>query len=261
MSPGGEAMKGKRLAGKYAVITGGAVGIGRTTALSFGDEGADVVIADLDGERGEKTAVEVGAKGVKARAFVADVTSRLAVEKMFSEASEFMGGVDILVTCAGGYTKYGKFEDIAEDEWDRMIELNLKSVYLCCKAVLPFMKERGWGRIINLGSRAGRSASGGTSPAHYGSAKGAVSILTQYIAKEVGPYGITANTVAPSTTLTERVEKLLTAEKREMFIKDCPLGYLAQPEEISGVITFLASDESRYITGATIDVNGGRLML
>ena len=254
-------MKGKRLAGKYAVITGGAVGIGRTTALSFGDEGADVVIADLDGERGEKTAVEVGAKRVKARSFVADVTSRLAVEKVFSEARDFMGGIDILVTCAGGYTKYGKFEDIAEDEWDRMIELNLKSVYLCCKAVLPFMKERGWGRIINLGSRAGRSASGGTSPAHYGSAKGAVSILTQYIAKEVGPYGITANTVAPSTALTERVEKLLTPEKREMFIADCPLGYLAQPEEISGVITFLASDESRYITGATIDVNGGRLML
>ncbi|NIO09608.1 MAG: SDR family NAD(P)-dependent oxidoreductase, partial [Deltaproteobacteria bacterium] len=216
-------MKGKRLAGKHAVITGGAVGIGRTTALSFGDEGADVVIADIDGERGEKTAVEVGAKGVKARAFVADVTSRLAVEKMFSEASEFLGGVDILVTCAGGYTKYGKVEDIVEDEWDRMIELNLKSVYLCCKAVLPFMKERGWGRIINLGSRAGRSASGGASPAHYGSAKGAVSILTQYIAKEVGPYGITANTVAPSTTMTERVRKLLTPEKEAMFIEDCPL--------------------------------------
>ena len=254
-------MKGKRLAGRCAVITGGAVGIGRATALSFGEEGAHVVIADLDREHAEETAAEVSAKEVKARAFVADVTSRLAVEKMFSEASEFMGGVDILVTCAGGYTKYGEFEDIEEDEWDRMIELNLKSVYLCCKAVLPYMKERGWGRIINLGSRAGRSAIGGTSPAHYGSAKGAVGILTQYIAKEVGPYGITANTVAPGTALTERVEKLLTPEKREMFTKDCPLGYLAQPEEISGVITFLASDESRYITGATIDVNGGRLML
>jgi 3-oxoacyl-[acyl-carrier protein] reductase len=254
-------MKGKRLAGRCAVITGGAVGIGRATALSFGEEGAHVVIADLDREHAEETAAEVSAKEVKARAFVTDVTARVDVEKMFSEASEFMGGVDILVTCAGGYTKYGKFEDIAEDEWDRMIELNLKSVYLCCKAVLPYMKERGWGRIITLGSRAGRSAIGGTSPAHYGSAKGAVAILTQYIAKEVGSYGITANTIAPGTTLTERVEKLLTPEKREMFIKDCPLGYLAQPEEISGVITFLASDEGCYITGATIDVNGGRLML
>ena len=254
-------MKGKRLAGKCAVITGGAVGIGRTTALSFGDEGADVVIGDLDGERAEKAAVKVGAKGVEARAFVADVTARLAVEKMFSEASEFMGGIDILVTCAGGYTKYGKFEDIPEDEWDRMIELNLKSVYLCCKAVIPFMKVRGWGRIINLGSRAGRSASAGAAPAHYASAKGAVSILTQYIAKEVGPYGITANTVAPSTTLTERVRKLLTPEKEARFIEDCPLSRLAEPEEIADVVTFLASDESRYITGATIDVNGGRLML
>ncbi len=254
-------MKDKRLEGKHAVITGGAVGIGRATALSFGEEGAHVVIADLDREHAKETAAEVSAKGVKARAFVTDVTARLDVEKMFSEAAEFMGGIDILVTCAGGYTKYGRFEDIEEDEWDRMIELNLKSVYLCCKAVIPFMKERGWGRIINLGSRAGRSASAGTSPAHYGSAKGAVSILTQYIAKEVGPYGITANTIAPSTTLTERVRKLLTPEKEEMFIADCPLGRLAEPDEITGVITFLASDESRYITGATIDVNGGRLML
>lgn len=247
--------------GKCAVITGGALGIGRATALSFGDEGAHVVIADLDRERAEETAGEVSAKGVKAKAIPTDVTSRQEVEKMFTEAREFMGRIDILVTCAGGFTKYGKFEDIEEDEWDRMIELNLKSVYLCCKGVIPFMKDRGWGRIVNLGSRAGRSASAGTSPAHYASAKGAVSILTQYIAKEVGVYGITVNTVAPSTTLTERVRRLLTPEKEEVFIKGCPLGRLAKPEEIADVVTFLAGDESRYITGATIDVNGGRLML
>jgi NAD(P)-dependent dehydrogenase (short-subunit alcohol dehydrogenase family) len=180
---------------------------------------------------------------------------------MFTEAREFMGGIDILVTSAGGYTVYDKFEDITEDEWDRMIELNLKSVFLCCRAVIPFMKEMGWGRIINLGSRAGRSASSGIAPAHYASAKGAVSILTQYIAKELGPYGITANTVAPSTTLTERVRKLLTPEKEARFIEDCPLGRLAEPEEIADIVVFLAGDESRYITGATIDVNGGRVML
>ncbi len=180
---------------------------------------------------------------------------------MVSEADAFMGDVDILVTCAGGYHAYAVFEDIIEDDWDRVIELNLKSVYLCCKAVLPYMKTRGWGRIINLGSLAGRSTSAGTSPAHYASAKAAVSILTQYIAKDAGPYGITANTIAPGTTLTDRVDKLLTPEKREIFTKACPLGHLAQPNEIAGVIVFLASDESRYITGATIDVNGGRLML
>ncbi len=141
------------------------------------------------------------------------------------------------------------------------MNVNLKSVYLCCKAVLPYMKKEGWGRIINLGSLAGRSTSAGTSPAHYASAKAAVSMMTQYLAKDIGPYGITANTIAPGTTLTERVKNLLTPEKKELFTKACPLGRLAQPEEISDVITFLASNESRYITGATIDVNGGRLML
>ena len=127
--------------------------------------------------------------------------------------------------------------------------------------MVPFMKTGGWGRIINLGSLAGRSTSAGTSPAHYAAAKAAVSMMTQYLAKDIGPYGITANTIAPGTTLTERVKNLLTPEKKELFTKACPLGRLAQPEEISDVITFLASNESRYITGATIDVDGGRLML
>lgn len=251
----------KRLEGKCAVITGGAGGIAAASALSFADEGATIAVVDLDTEGVEKTTAQIAAKGVKAKAYIADVTSRHAVESMFSEAAEFMGGIDILVTCAGGYKAYANFEEITEDEWDRVIELNLKSVYLCCRAVIPYMKMKKWGRIINLGSLAGRSASAGTSPAHYASAKAAVSMLTQYIAKEVAPYGITANTVAPGTTLTERVKKLLTPEKQEMFTKACPLGRLAEPEEIAQVILFLASDDSRYITGATIDVNGGRLML
>jgi NAD(P)-dependent dehydrogenase (short-subunit alcohol dehydrogenase family) len=204
---------------------------------------------------------KVVSKGGKARAFVIDVTSREEVETLMSSADAFMGGIDILVTCAGGYKAYAGFEDIGEDDWDRVIDVNLKSVYLCCKAVLPFMKTGGWGRIINLGSLAGRSTSAGTSPAHYASAKAAVSMMTQYIAKDVGPHGITANTIAPGTTMTDRVKKMLTPEKKEMFTKACPLGRLAQPEEISDVITFMATDESRYITGATIDVNGGRLML
>jgi len=254
-------MKSGRLMGKCAVITGGASGIGQATAHSFGDEGAKVVIADIEGEKAEKVARAVAAKGVKARAFTTDVTSRPEVEKMFSQAAEFLGGIDILVNCVGGWTAYEKFENITEEQWERMLDLNLKTVYLCCRAVIPFMKAKGWGRIINLGSLAGRSTSAGTSPASYGTAKGAVSILTQYIAKELGPLGITANTVAPGTTLTERTLRTLTPERKELFIKATPVGRLAEPEDISGVITFLASDESRYINGTTIDVNGGRLML
>jgi 3-oxoacyl-[acyl-carrier protein] reductase len=254
-------MEPRRLEGKCAVITGAAGGIAISTALSFAAQGAAVSLTDIDQAGVEKTVSKVVSKGGKARAFVIDVTSREEVETLMSSADAFMGGIDILVTCAGGYKAYAGFEDIGEDDWDRVIDVNLKSVYLCCKAVLPYMKTGGWGRIINLGSLAGRSTSAGTSPAHYASAKAAVSMLTQYIAKDTGPHGITANTIAPGTTLTERVKNLLTPDKIEMFTKACPLGRLAQPEEISDVITFLASDESRYITGATIDVNGGRLML
>ena len=254
-------MKNGRLIGKCAIITGAATGIGRATALSFGDEGAKVAIIDLDRQGAERTALLLTEKGASAKAFIADVTSRVDVERVFAECADFLKRLDILVNCVGGWTGYQRLEDINEENWDRMIDLNLKSVYLCCHAAIPLMKGRGWGRIINLGSLAGRSTSAGTSPAHYGAAKAAVSVLTQYIAKEVGPYGITANTVAPGTTLTERAKKGLTPEKKEMFTKACPLGHLAEPEEISDVITFLASDASRYITGATIDVNGGRLML
>jgi NAD(P)-dependent dehydrogenase (short-subunit alcohol dehydrogenase family) len=254
-------MVAERLKGKNAIITGAAGGIAIATALSFADEGANVVLTDINAEGMEQTVREVAERGVKVRAITADVTSRQSVEDMVSEADGYMQGVDILVTCAGGYHAYGTFEEIEEQDWDQVIALNLKSVYLCCKAVIPYMKKGEWGRIINLGSLAGRSTSAGTSPAHYASAKAAVSMMTQYLAKDMGPYGITANTVAPGTTLTDRVKNLLTPEKKEMFTKACPLGHLAEPDEISGVITFLASDESRYITGATIDVNGGRLML
>lgn len=254
-------MNSKRLTGKCAIITGSAGGIAIATALSFAREGARIVLIDIDRKGLEETADRVAEEGATVKSCVTDVTSRKEVQQTFSEAADFMGGIDILVTCAGGYHAYANFEDITEADWDHVIDLNLKSVFLCCHTVIPFMKARGWGRIINLGSLAGRSTSAGTSPAHYASAKAAVSMLTQYIAKEIAPYSITANTVAPGTTLTERVKKLLTPEKQEMFTKICPVGYLAEPEDISGLITFLASEESRYITGSTIDVNGGRLML
>ena len=251
----------KRLKDRCAVITGAAGGIAHATALSFASEGADMVLTDINGAGMEEISGRVSSKGVKVKTLAADVTRRRDVEKLFADANDLLGRIDILVTCAGGYHAYAKFEEIAEEEWDRVIEVNLKGVYLCCKAVIPYMKSGGWGRIINLGSLAGRTTSAGTSPAHYASAKAAVSMLTQYIAKDLGPSGITANTVAPGTTLTERVKKLLTPEKRELFTKASPLGYLAEPEDIAGIITFLASEESRYMTGTTIDVNGGRVML
>ena len=249
-----------RLGGKRALITGAGGGIAQATARAFARDGAELVLSDLDSDSLEPLVGPLRDGGCLVTTKSADLTKRSDVEDL-AECGRALGGIDILVTCAGGYTSYAGFEDISEDDWDDVIALNLKTVFLCCRAVLPMMKAAGWGRIINLGSLAGRSTSGGTSPAHYGAAKAGVSVLTQYIAKDVAPFGITANTVAPGTTMTARVRNVLTPEKKKMFVERTPVGRLAEPDDIAGLITFLASDESRYITGATIDINGGRLML
>jgi 3-oxoacyl-[acyl-carrier protein] reductase len=250
-----------RLSGRRALITGAGGGIAHATALRFAADGAIVALTDIDIAAARKTADAVTAAGGRSEAIQADVTDRASVDALMKSAAVAMGGIDILVTCAGGYKAYANFEQIAEDDWDRVIALNLKSVYLCCHAVLPYMKQTRWGRIVNLGSLAGRSTSAGTSPAHYASAKAAVAMMTQYIAKDVATHGITANTIAPGTTNTDRVRNLLTPEKEQAFVRMTPVGYLAEPTDIANVIAFMASDEARYITGATIDVNGGRLML
>lgn len=250
----------KRLDGKRALITGAAGGIAQAIAADFAGQGAELVLTDLSIEPVEPFAASLQVAGPQPLLVSADLTRRSDVENL-AEQGKSIGGIDILVTCAGGYSSYANFDEIEEDDWDRVIDINLKSVFLCCRAVLPMMKDAGWGRIINLGSLAGRSTSAGTSPAHYATAKAGVSMMTQYIAKDVAPFGITANTVAPGTTKTDRVRNMLTPEKESLFVGRTPIGRLAEPEDIAGVVTFLASDESRYITGTTIDVNGGRLML
>jgi NAD(P)-dependent dehydrogenase (short-subunit alcohol dehydrogenase family) len=253
--------KGPRLAGRRALITGAAGGIAQQTAREFAREGAQLLLTDLTTAALAPLVAELEAKGTIVATHAADLTKRADVEALVAHGVATLGGLEILVTCAGGYNAYANFEDIGEDDWDRVLDLNLKTVFLCCRAVIAPMKAAGWGRIINLGSLAGRSTSAGSSPAHYATAKAGVSIMTQYIAKDLAPFGITANTIAPGTTVTDRVRNVLTPEKEQKFVASTPVGRLAQPEDISGVITFLASDESRYITGATLDVNGGRLML
>ncbi len=252
---------GPRLAGRRALITGAAGGIAQETARSFAREGAQLLLTDLTTATLAPLVAELEAAGAFVATHAADLTKRGDVEALVAHGVATLGGLEILVTCAGGYNAYANFEDIAEEDWDRVLDLNLKTVFLCCRAVIPAMKAAGWGRIINLGSLAGRSTSAGSSPAHYATAKAGVSIMTQYIAKDLAPFGITANTVSPGTTVTDRVRTVLTAEKEQKFVASTPVGRLAQPDDIAGVICFLASEDSRYITGATLDVNGGRLML
>lgn len=249
------------LEGKRAVITGAGGGLALATAMRFAAEGVKMALVDLNLDGATAATDKVNAAGGEAIALKADVTNATSVKKMYANAAEHMGGIDILITCAGGFTVYGDFEELEEDDWDRVIALNLKSVFLCCQAVIPYMKPNGWGRIVNLGSAAGRSMNGGKAPAHYGTAKAGVTMLTQHVAKDTAPYGITANTVTPSTTKTQRVLNLLTPEITEDFVRVTPVGYIAEPEDIVGLIVFLSSDDARYITGATYDVNGGRLMM
>lgn len=251
----------QRFAGRRVLITGAGGGIARATALRLATEGAAVALSDINLAAAQTLADEVRAIGGSAVAVAADVTSEASIQDMIAQSVEALGGIEGLVTCAGGYTSYAQFDEVTIDDWDQVITLNLRSVFLCCQAVLPAMKEAGWGSIVNLGSLAGRSTSAGSSPVHYASAKAAVSMMTQYLAKDVAPFGITANTVAPGTTRTARVDALLTPEKEERFAAMTPIGRLAEPDDIVGTIAFLLSDDARYITGTTIDVNGGRLML
>lgn len=224
-------------------------------------EGASIALTDLHLEAAQALADDVRAIGGQAFACAGDVTDEQSVTSLVAQAVDELGGLEGLVTCAGGYTSYARFDEISAADWDSVIALNLRSVFLCCQAVLPAMKESGWGSIVNLGSLAGRSTSAGSSPAHYAAAKAAVSMMTQYLAKDVAEHGITANTVAPGTTRTARVDALLTPEKEARFAGMTPVGRLAEPDDIVGTIAFLLSDDARYVTGTTIDVNGGRLML
>lgn len=251
----------ERFSGRRVLITGAGGGIARSTALRLAAEGASLALTDINLEAAQTLADDVQSAGGTAFACAADVTLQPSVEQMIDQTVDALGGLEGLVTCAGGYTSYGRFDEIKADDWDQVIALNLRSVFLCCTAVLPAMKKSGWGSIVNLGSLAGRSTSAGSSPAHYAAAKAAVSMMTQYLAKDVAQFGITANTVAPGTTRTARVDALLTPDKEERFAKMTPMGRLAEPEDIVGTIAFLLSNDARYVTGTTIDVNGGRLML
>jgi 3-oxoacyl-[acyl-carrier protein] reductase len=248
------------LAGKVAVVTGAGQGLGEAIARRLADEGACVAIVDRDTERARGVAAACAEAGRAAFAIAADVTDLTAVEGMVAEVTRRIGAPHILVNNVGGFEKSKTIRDIAEDEWDTVIRLNLKSAYLCSRAVLPAMIERRWGRIINLGSQAARSITN-LLAAHYAAAKGGILALTRHLAFEVGQYGITVNVVAPGIVLTERVRRNRSSEQVAHILGQIPIGRLGLPEDTAAAVAFLASEEAGYITGATLDVNGGIVMM
>jgi NAD(P)-dependent dehydrogenase (short-subunit alcohol dehydrogenase family) len=252
------------LTGQVALVTGAAGGLGWAFCRALAAAGADLALVDLHEDGLAAVAAEVQERGRRAVTLVIDVSQAAAVKAGVTQAALELGGIDILVNSAGGslYTPKA-VEAITEADWDRVLGVNLKGAFLCCQAVLPFMRGRGGGRIINISSIGGRTASPVTGVA-YAAAKAGLIGLTRRLAKEVGPDGITVNAIAPGTVLSgERMIHLwaeLSPEEQGRILAEVPLGRLSTPEEQAAVLLFLASPAARYITGAVIDVNGGRFM-
>lgn len=248
------------LNGRVAAITGAAQGIGAATARAFAQQGAHVALLDIDGSGAKKVADSITGKKGRAVPVHVDVTDESSVARAVAAVAAEFGGLDVLVNCAGGYGRLATVEDMPVEEWDRTVALNLRSVFLVSKAAIPHLKKSKAGRIINVSSISGRQVTVSSSPA-YGSAKAAVIQLTRFLAQQLGPDGITANAIAPITTLTPRVAALRTEAEVERIAALVPLKRLAEPEDHAEAMLFLASDSASYLNGITLDVNGGRVMM
>jgi 3-oxoacyl-[acyl-carrier protein] reductase len=246
-----------KLSGKKALVTGGARGIGQAIALAFAKEGADVAVLDLRADDAGATAAEISALGVQGLAVVAD----LGQENQISEAIETVirqfGRIDILVNNAG-IESASDVADMSTDMWDKMMLINLRSVFLCTRAVLPAMIERRSGRIINVSSQLAHK--GAKQLSHYAAAKAGVIGFTRSLAYEIGDKGITANSICPGPVDTELFRSLPDSFK-EAKIAELPIGRAAHVSEIAPCAVLLASDEGSYFLGATLNPNGGDYMI
>lgn len=250
----------RKLTGKVALVTGAARGMGRATALKLAENGAIVVVNDINAEGSEEVASAIRFAGGTAMSFTADISDLKQVQSMVKAIQDELGTIDILVNNAGILRTTRPLEDIEEDEWDLMMKVNVKGVFNCTKAVLPIMKAQRSGKIVNVSSSAGRATStfGG---AHYTTAKAALLGLTRHTAREVAPFGINVNATAPGSMDTDMVRELATPEHIETERENNLLGRLGTAEDEANLVLFLVSDEASYITGATVDLNGGDLMM
>jgi 3-oxoacyl-[acyl-carrier protein] reductase len=248
------------LKNQVALITGASSGIGYATALAMAREGARVGVNYHKNKAGADQAVaEIGKAGGEAHAIRADVTSADEVEEMVESVRNRWGRIDILVNNAGDLLGRHMLSDMTEDYWEQIMDLNLKSVFLCVKQVWEEMAERKSGNIINMASIAGRNG-GGPGSGAYATAKGGLTTYTKSLAKELAPHGIRVNGVAPGVIATPYHERYSPPEVFQKFIASIPLGRAGTSEEIASVVVFLASPAASYIVGETIEVNGGMLM-
>ena len=251
-----------KLAGEVAVVTAAGQRLGEAIAKTLAREGASVAVVDINPSGAGRVGSEIEARGGSALALRSDVTSAAEVAAMVKSVLERWGTIDILVNGAGGFHRFAPITEIEEEEWDRVIALNLKTAFLCCKAVAGIMMERKKGRIISISSGAG-IAPNPYAPSYlpYGAAKAGLIGLTKHLAKQLGQYGITANCVVPGTTLTPRVRKVRDAASIERIAAMNPMRHLVEPEDCAEAVLFLASAAARYVTGVSLNVNAGNLIV
>ncbi|HEX4207354.1 MAG TPA: SDR family NAD(P)-dependent oxidoreductase [Ktedonobacteraceae bacterium] len=246
-----------RFTGKVALVTGAGSqrGIGRATALALAKEGAKVTITDIVADNVKKVASELNEIG-PAVGEVADVRDKQAMVQVVKKTTERFGGLDILVNVAG-ITRPTPFQNISEEEYDLVLDINLKGTFLTTQAAVPALLARGGGAIISLASVSGQRGGGVFGTSAYSASKAGVMGLTKALARELSPRGIRVNCLAPSMIDTDISGGLLTEEREAELAKDTLLGRIGTTEDVVKCILFLASDESAYLTGVTLDVNGG----
>jgi 3-oxoacyl-[acyl-carrier protein] reductase len=248
------------LNGKVALVTGSSSGIGRAAAEALSASGAKVAINFHRNETGANAArAQITAAGGSAIVIQADVTRASEVQALVEQTVAEFGPIDILVNNAGSLVERLKILELTEERWDEVIDLNLKSAFLCSRAVAASMMERKTGAIINVSSIAGRNG-GALGSIHYSTAKGGVITFTKGLAKELGAYGVRVNAVSPGVIDTPYHEQFSSPEMMKTYAGMIPLGRIGTPAEVAKVICFLASDAASYLAGETIEINGGMFM-
>jgi NAD(P)-dependent dehydrogenase (short-subunit alcohol dehydrogenase family) len=247
-----------KLEGKSAIVTGGAAGIGKSIALALADEGANVAIADVQIEKAQSVAVQIKAKGRKSVAIQCDVGDSAQVDRMVAQAAEELGGLHILVNNEAVISQ-GSFWTLSDADWNRILRNNLSSVFYCSRAAAKVMiAQKQGGRIINMSSIHATLSEPQAGP--YTAAKGGIEAFARTMATELAPYKILVNCVAPGATYSELTTPMYTEAVKEALFQRVPLREIAQPEWIAAGVVFLACDDSRYMTGQVLTLDGGYVM-
>ncbi len=248
------------LAGRVAVVTGGSKGIGAATCRALAANRARVAVVAREQAAIDALVEELRARGTEAIGVSANMVSAPEIERMRDTVESELGPADILIPFAGGFGRHTPIWEIDESEWHDVIESNLTSTFLTCKAFLPGMLERRRGAIVTMASNGGRFLDIPLT-ASYAAAKAGIVMFTRHVAKEVGPRGVRVNCVAPATVVSERVNRILSPERIEEIAALSPLGRIGVPEDAALATLFLVSESASWLTGVTLDVAGGRIML